>query len=196
MSFTVLLLLSSKMRSHILAASLILLASFISANDQINQILANAKEINEKGWDDDLHLCDIDKTTMTTTTTTSTPTTTTITTMTTMTNKKNKTITINDLTRAVKTVKEAIEESGLSPGEISGIAISLLTFLVTCGLGCLKLMAYLRTGGTVQEFLAGVLEAALIRLRRRQRLGQEAVEEAAPSSAFNPDCMVGRETEV
>ena len=184
------------MRPFILAASLILLASIISANDQIDQILANVKEIDEKGWDDDLHLCDIDETTTTTTTTTSTPTTTTITTTTTMTNKKNKTITINDLTRAVKTVKEAIEASGLSPGEISGIVISLLTFLVTCVLGCLKLMAHLRAGGTVQEFLAGVLETALIRLRRRQRLGQQAVQEAASSSASNPDRMVGRETEV
>ena len=110
--------------------------------------------------------------------------------------QKNKTITINDLTRAVKTVKEAIEASGLSPGEISGIVISLLTFLVTCVLGCLKLMAHLRAGGTVQEFLAGVLETALIRLRRRQRLGQQAVQEAASSSASNPDRMVGRETEV
>ena len=184
------------MRPFILAASLILLASIISANDQIDQILANVKEIDEKGLDDDLHLRDIDETTTTTITTTNTPTTTTITTTTTMTNKKNKTITINDLTRAVKTVKEAIEASGLSPGEISGIVISLLTFLVTCGLGCLKLMAHLCTGGTVQEFLAGVRETALIRLRRRQRLGQEAVEEAAPSGASNPDRMVGRETEV
>ena len=57
-------------------------------------------------------------------------------------------------------------------------------------------MAHLRAGGTVQEFLAGVLETALIRLRRRQRLGQQAVQEAASSSASNPDRMVGRETEV
>ena len=86
--FTVLLLLSSKMRPFILAASLILLASFISANDQIDQILANVKEIDEKGWDDDLHLRDIDETT--TTTTTTTPTTTTMTTTTTTTKMTNK----------------------------------------------------------------------------------------------------------
>ena len=57
-------------------------------------------------------------------------------------------------------------------------------------------MAHLCTGGMVQEFLAGVLETALIRLRRSQRLGQEAVKEAAPSGASNPDRMVGMETEV
>ena len=87
-SFTVLLLLSSKMRPQILAAFLILLASFISANDQIDQILANAKEIDENGWDDDLHLRNIDK--MTTTTTTSTPRRTIMTSTTTMTNKKKQ----------------------------------------------------------------------------------------------------------
>ena len=169
------------MRQFIIAALLIFLAFRVAANDQLNHIMANAEEYDQ--LDDNLY-DDITTTTMKMTTTTMTKTTT----------NSTKT-TLKDIARAVKKVKEAIEETGLSPAEISGIALSLLTFLVTCALGCLKLMAHLRAGGNLMDFLAQVFEAALIKLRRRQQMDQEAIEEAAgpPSSASIP---VRRETEV
>ena len=170
------------MRQFIIAALLIFLAFRVAANDQLNHIMANAEDYDQ--IDDNLY-DDITTTTMKMTTTT---------TMTKTTTNSTKT-TLKDIARAVKKVKEAIEETGLSPAEISGIALSLLTFLVTCALGCLKLMAHLRAGGNLMDFLAQVFEAALIKLRRRQQMDQEAIEEAAgpPSSVSIP---VGRETEV
>ena len=171
------------MRQFIIAALLIFLAFRVAANDQLNHIMANAEDYDQ--IDDNLYDNDITTTTMKMTTTT---------TMTKTTTNSTKT-TLKDIARAVKKVKEAIEETGLSPAEISGIALSLLTFLVTCALGCLKVMAHLRAGGNLMDFLAQVFEAALIKLRRRQQMDQEAIEEAAgpPSSVSIP---VGRETEV
>ena len=169
------------MRQFIIAALLIFLAFRVAANDQLNHIMANAEDYDQ--IDDNLYDNDITTTTMKMTTTT---------TMTKTTTNSTKT-TLKDIARAVKKVKEAVEESGLSWADISGICIGGFTFIVTCVMACAKMLAHVRNGGAIQDFLVDILQRVLIRLIRQPRPNQ-AVAAPPPSSG---DHVAGRqETEV